>query len=61
MYCRFVKKMEDAGSPCMFLQCVQNIIILCLCSFEAATLQITVKYLIILINLKFINKYSIIN
>ena len=47
MYYRYVKKLEDVGSPCMFVQCVQNIIILCLCSFEAATLQITVKYLIL--------------
>ncbi|XP_033217019.1 uncharacterized protein LOC117172863 isoform X2 [Belonocnema kinseyi] len=38
---KYVKELEDVGSPCMFVQCVQNIVILCLCSFEAATLQIT--------------------
>ncbi|XP_051169256.1 odorant receptor Or1-like [Leptopilina boulardi] len=36
----FVEKLEIVGSPCMFVQCVQNIVIICLCSFEAATLQI---------------------
>ncbi|XP_051168870.1 uncharacterized protein LOC127286479 [Leptopilina boulardi] len=37
----FLEELEKVGSPCMFVQCVQNIIILCLSSFEAATLDYT--------------------
>lgn len=40
---RFLNSLEVLASPAMFVQCLENIIVLCMVSLEASTVEVNVR------------------